>query len=243
LITVPWRAEAVASAVDAYEAALPSHGWPNWVLGNHDKPRIATRIGAAQARVAAMLLLTLRGTPTLYYGDELGMEGVAIPSHLAQDPWERRQPGLGLGRDPSRTPMQWDCSLHAGFTKGIPWLPLAPSYHRVNVETERTDSTSLLALYRRLVMLRRAEPALNIGSYQRIPGTDDVMIFVRQAGTSRFLVALNFSSKAAALSWSGTRYRGTIVVSTALDRQGERFEDGITLGADEGIVSVISNEA
>jgi alpha-glucosidase len=242
LIAVPWRADAVAAAVDAYESALPSHGWPNWVLGNHDKPRIAARIGPAQARVAAMLLLTLRGTPTLYYGDELGMEGVAIPTHLAQDPWEHRQPGLGLGRDPSRTPMQWNRSPHAGFTRGIPWLPLSPSFRTVNVDTERMNSTSLLTLHRRLIALRRAEPALNTGAYHRIPGTDDIMMFVRQAGASRFLIALNFSSKPAALSWSGTRYRGTIVISTALNREGERFEDGITLRPDEGIVSIVSDE-
>src|SRR5687768_12175018 len=119
LLSAPWDARHLARLIAEYERLLPAGAWPNWVLGNHDRPRIASRVGAAQARVAAMLLLTLRGTPTLYYGDELGMEGVAIPSHLAQDPWERRQPGLGLGRDPSRTPMQWDCSLHAGFTKGI----------------------------------------------------------------------------------------------------------------------------
>ena len=93
-----------------YEAALPAGGWPNWVLGNHDQPRIASRVGPAQARVAAMLLLTLRGTPTLYYGDEIGMHAVAIAPDQVQDPFEKNVPGLGVGRDGCRTPMQWDAA-------------------------------------------------------------------------------------------------------------------------------------
>ena len=104
---------------------MPSGGWPNWVLGNHDQPRIAARVGAAQARVAAMLLLTLRGTPTMYYGDEIGMRDVEIPPERVQDPWEKNEPGLGLGRDPERTPMQWDALAEAPASRaGEPWLPL-----------------------------------------------------------------------------------------------------------------------
>src|SRR5690606_16686417 len=106
LINLPWDARTIERAVDNYEAALPPYGWPNWVLGNHDQPRIATRVGPAQARVAAMMLLTLRGTPTLYYGDEIGMRNVPIPPDMVQDPYEKNNPGLGLGRDPERTPMQ-----------------------------------------------------------------------------------------------------------------------------------------
>ena len=122
--------------IDRYETALPAGGWPNWVLGNHDRPRIATRVGSAQARVAALLLLTLRGTPTLYYGDEFGMHNVAIPPDRVQDPLEKNVPGKGLGRDPCRTPMQWDDSAHAGFTTGEPWLPLAPDHASHNVLRE-----------------------------------------------------------------------------------------------------------
>ena len=98
------------------------------MLGNHDKPRIASRVGRAQARVAAMLLLTLRGTPTLYYGDEIGMQDVPIPPERVQDPFEKNVPGIGLGRDPERTPMQWNAAPNAGFTDGTPWLPLADDY-------------------------------------------------------------------------------------------------------------------
>src|SRR5439155_849947 len=110
LLNVPWSAEAVRSTVDEMEAALPEGAWPNWVLGNHDESRVASRIGAVAARSAMLLLLTLRGTPTLYYGDELGMEDVQVPPELVQDPWGKNVPGLGLGRDPERTPMLWDRS-------------------------------------------------------------------------------------------------------------------------------------
>src|SRR5919198_758685 len=164
LILVPWNARQIEALIAAYEAALPPDGWPNWVLGNHDQHRLARRIGSAQARVAAMLLLTLRGTPTLYYGDEIGMPDAVIPPRLVQDPWEKNVPGLGLGRDPERTPMQWDSSPNAGFTTGTPWLPIAADYQTVNVAVERDDPASMLTLYRRLIALRRATPALAVGS-------------------------------------------------------------------------------
>jgi alpha-glucosidase len=115
LINARWDARHIARLISDYEAALPQGGWPNWVLGNHDQHRIATRVGLAQARVAAMLLLTLRGTPTLYYGDEIGMRDVPIAPDRIQDPFEKNVPGRGLGRDPERTPMQWNASPNAGF--------------------------------------------------------------------------------------------------------------------------------
>ena len=118
LIDAPWDARSLAKLIADYEAALPPGGWPNWVLGNHDRPRVAAKRGEAQARVAAMLLLTLRGTPTLYYGDELGLSDVAIPAAQVQDPRELREPGLGLGRDPVRTPMPWDGSRERRLHRG-----------------------------------------------------------------------------------------------------------------------------
>ena len=167
LLGVGWEARAVRAVVDAYEAALPPGAWPNYVLGNHDEARIATRVGPTRARAAMMLLLTLRGTPTLYYGDELGMQDVPIPPERAQDPWGKRV-GLGLGRDPARTPMQWDAGPSAGFcpADAEPWLPLAPDYRQVNVAAQHADPRSTLALTRRLLALRRASPALALGSYR-----------------------------------------------------------------------------
>ncbi len=115
LLSVAWNAQTIRQSVDLLEANLPPGAWPNYVLGNHDEPRIASRVGPAQARIAMMLLLTLRGTPTLYYGDEIGMHDGHIPPEHVYDPVEKNMPGLGLGRDPERTPMQWDSSQNAGF--------------------------------------------------------------------------------------------------------------------------------
>ena len=137
LLTTPWRADALADLMRRYEALLPAGAWPNWVLGNHDRTRLASRVGLAQARVAAMLLLTLRGTPTLYYGDELGMTDVPIPPEQVQDPWEKNVPGFGLGRDPVRTPMPWSGDPNAAASpSGTPWLPLGPDAATRNVAAQ-----------------------------------------------------------------------------------------------------------
>jgi alpha-glucosidase len=234
LIEVPWNVETIAATIDAYEAALPAHGWPNWVLGNHDKGRLATRIGHAQTRVAAMLLLTLRGTPTLYYGDELGMTNVPIAPEDVQDPWEKNVPGFGLGRDPARTPMQWDASEQAGFTSGKPWLPLSSDAMSVNVHMERNNPASLLHLYRSLIALRRTEQALTLGHYKLECATDDILLYRRDWGQRRLLVALNFSPHDRTIKLPRT---GQIRLSTYLDRQGECFEDKLSLRSHEGIVA------
>ena len=222
LIRLPWRAKEIAQAVERYEALLPSYAWPNWVLGNHDKPRIATRAGAAQARVAAMLLLTLRGTPTMYYGDEIGMLDVPISPEQVQDPFEKNVPGLGLGRDPVRTPMHWTAGEYAGFSTAEPWLPLAADYKELNVAMERADSTSLLMFYRRLIELRRAETALSIGSYAALPAGDDLMAYMREADGRRLLIALNFGAQPRRFDLRTLDAQAVFLLSTHLDRSQER---------------------
>ena len=193
LIDLPWNATAIGNAIREYEELLPQDGWPNWVLGNHDRPRIATRAGEAQARVAAMLLLTLRGTPTIYYGDELGLADVPIPAGQVKDPRELREPGIGLGRDPVRTPMAWNDSPGAGFSSGEPWLPLHQDWRTRNVAAEGADPGSMLSLYRALLALRRAEPALSIGSLHLLDGGEHVLAYRRDRGDSSLLVLLNLS--------------------------------------------------
>src|SRR5690606_512157 len=165
LISLPWIPNEILSAVAAYEAALPPQGWPNWVLGNHDKVRIASRVGHEQAFVAAMLLLTLRGTITLYYGDEIGMRDAAIPVEAMVDPRGINMPDKNLGRDPHRTPMQWDASPNAGFSNATPWLPVDRLHTEVNVEQQIANPLSLLALHRRLIGLRQEQPAFTIGAF------------------------------------------------------------------------------
>ena len=195
LITTPWEARAIEVVIDAYEGALPENAWPNWVLGNHDKPRVASRLGRAQARVAAVLLLTLRGTPTIYYGEELGMHDVEIPSARALDVKEMNVPGRGLGRDPQRTPMQWDGSARAGFTDGDPWLPLPEDAGEHSVEAEREDGGSMLSLYRSLLELRRREAALSVGSYAPLPASGSLLAFVREYDGRRLGVVLNLGAQ------------------------------------------------
>ena len=194
LIDAPWNARALHRLIADYEAALPPGGWPNWVLGNHDRPRIATRVGQPQARVAAMLLLTLRGTPTLYYGDEIGLADVCIPHGAVRDPRELREPGLGFGRDPVRTPMPWDGSPQAGFSSGQPWRPLGPDWPACNVAAQANDPASLLALHRALLALRRAHPALALGEMRMIEATGDVLAYERVHEGERILVALNLGA-------------------------------------------------
>ncbi len=234
LITTPWTARSISALIDRYEAALPPGAWPNWVLGNHDRSRVASRVGQAQARVAAMLLLTLRGTPTLYNGDEIGMHDVPIPPQSVQDPFERNVPGLGLGRDPERTPMQWGAGPNAGFSTETPWLPLADDYPRVNVAGQRGDPHSMLTLHRSLIELRRTTPALAVGAYRSIHTDDDLLVYEREAGGERCRVALNLSSMPRAAAWVGPRAR--ILLSTHLDGSDECVADRLELRADEGVV-------
>lgn len=227
LITAAWDPLEIADYVDAYEAALPPGGWPNWVLGNHDRSRVATRFGPDQARVAAMLLLTLRGTPTLYQGDELGMIDEVVPPEMVQDPWALNNPGSGLGRDPVRIPMPWDDGPGRGFTAGTPWLPLStvPS-----VEAQSHDRGSMLHFYRRLVALRREMPALDRGAYARLHADPSVLAFSRSFEDQNVAVALNFTAREQPLPVSGT---------PVLSTHGDGRPGAATLRPHEGLVLVM----
>jgi alpha-glucosidase len=234
LITLPWNAPQIAAAIDQYEGALPAHGWPNWVLGNHDQPRIASRVGADQAKVAALLLLTLRGTPTVYYGDEIGMRDVPISPDQVRDPQGLNMPGKNLSRDPARSPMQWDAEPGAGFTEGTPWLPLDRNFPRVHVERLRQDPHSILAFYRRLIALRTREPALAEGSYAPFHADGQVIAFLREGAGQRLLIALNLTHKPCHLGRSVPA--GTVLVGTVPEREGERVDGVLGLGGDEGLI-------
>ncbi|MBK1656765.1 alpha-amylase family glycosyl hydrolase [Paracraurococcus ruber] len=206
LLSTPWSAPAIADLIARYEAALPEGAWPNWVLGNHDRSRVASRLGPRQARIAAMLLLTLRGTPTLYQGEELGLTDVPIPPGLVQDPWEKRVPGLGLGRDPVRTPMPWDGTAQAGFTTGTPWLPLGEAHRPLHATAQARDPGSMLRLYRDLLMLRRREPALSLGPIAAVAAEGDLLRYERRDpdGGRGLLVLLNLAEAERTLRVGGT---------------------------------------
>jgi alpha-glucosidase len=236
LLSASWHARQLAKLIDEYEGALPPGGWPNWVLGNHDKPRLASRIGLDQARVAAMLLLTLRGTPTIYYGDEIGMEQVPIAADDVRDPFELRVPGQGLGRDGARTPMQWDDGPYSGFSSAKPWLPLAGNAVVENLAQQQADQASIYHLYRRLIALRKAHPALQLGSYRPVVASGDLLLYMRELHDDRIFAALNLGAEPAVVSFPQDAISGSLLLSTYGDREDERISGDLALRAHEGIL-------
>ena len=176
-------------------------GWPVYVLNNHDRPRSYDRYGDgkhndAVAKVMAGLYLTLRGTPIMYYGEEIGMQNNDPKSRdQVKDPIGKTGWPKEKGRDGERTPMQWDDSPNAGFTKGTPWLPIPPSYKTHNVATEQKDPNSILVFYERLLALRHTNPALLDGDYIPLNETDpNVISYLRRYKDDAVLVAINMSA-------------------------------------------------
>ena len=211
LVESPWDATVLKRVIADYEASIPAWGWPNWVIGSHDAARIAARIGEPQARVAAMLLLTLRGTPTLYQGDELGIGEVTIPPDRLRDPRELREPGLGLGRDRSRTPMPWDDGPQAGFsTNPDTWLPLPDDSRTRNVAAQDGAAGSMLTLYRALLALRRTHPALAVGDFTLVGSEDGVLAYERRHGGERLGIALNLTAEPRPQPFAGTMLLSTL---------------------------------
>jgi alpha-glucosidase len=202
-----WSAVAFHDSLSQWYDSLPEGAWPTITLSNHDQPRHYSRFNhddaEARARIASALLLTVRGTPFLYYGEEIGMEDHRMPKRELQDPLGKRTwPFSSLGRDPSRTPMQWDASENAGFTGGgvTPWLPINPNHTERNVEAQRADKQSLWHFYRALLRLRKGNRLLSEGEMHfMVPGTEDVLGYARSlkesSGTRVLLVLLNFSSR------------------------------------------------
>jgi glycosidase len=231
LLACDWDASSLRVLIEALLWHVPVGGWTNWMLGNHDEKRLATRLGAENARLAAVLLLTLRGTPFIYYGDELGMQDVEIPEGRGRDPWGANVPFLS--RDGARTPMQWAAGENAGFTIGSPWLPLAPDYEQRNVEAELDDEESILNLYRRLIRIRRDSSALRIGSFLSHPSSDEnVLVYRKEADDDTKTVALNLSD-----AWQDVKIRSGSVVLSSLDHQrSERINGGLSLAPREGVI-------
>jgi alpha-glucosidase len=185
-----------------------------------------------------MLLLTLRGTPTIYQGEELGLRDVPIPPELVRDPWEKNVPGLGLGRDPVRTPMPWDGTPNAGFTTGRPWLPLGADSAAANVAAQQNDPAAMLSLYRRLLALRRAEPPLSVGTYVPIAATDGLLAYERHHAGRRLLITLNFSREPQPFDL--THRPKQFLLSTYLDQSRQITAASLVLRAQEGVIVEMS---
>jgi alpha-glucosidase len=238
LIQTRWAADAIAEVIRTYEALLPAGAWPNYVLGNHDQPRLASRIGPQQARAAAMLLLTLRGTPTMYYGDELGMEDVPIAPEQVRDPAEKNEPGKGRGRDPERSPMLWVSAPNAGFTPpdATPWLPLQKDWEAENAAAQSQQPKSMLALYRKLLALRRQHDTLHSGAIADVE-TEGSVLRYRRVGlpdgeSTDFQVLLNMGTEVTTAQCAA----GTVVLTTLLDGEGSKVEGVVTIEGGEGLL-------
>ncbi len=237
LLFAPWDAEALGQSIGAAEAAVPPGAWPNHVLGNHDEVRVATRFGEERTAAAAMLLLTLRGTVTMYYGDEIGMPEVQFQPGEIRDPQ-----GIRLGtptRDGCRTPMQWSDRPHAGFspeTAADTWLPLSPDWRERNVARQLGEPDSLLALYRRLLGARRS-PSLRRGDFSMLPAPQGCLIYRRSApGSAAVVVALNLAGEAAIVEVP----QGRVIVATDPEREGTSVSGPTELAGNEGLVIELS---
>jgi alpha-glucosidase len=233
LTDIEWSAPKVAETIAEYQRALPPGAWPTYTIGSHDRPRVATRAGAGQTRVAAMLLLTLPGTPTVYMGDEIGVANVPIPPERVVDPQASAWPGHN--RDEMRTPMRWDGTSNAGFSAAEPWLPVGPEAATLNVAAQRADPRSLLQLYRRLIALRRDEPGLVTGEYAQAEVRDCLLVYRRRGAGQEWLVALGFGEEPLTVELGEGR-RGRVVLSTHLDREGEAADGSVRLRGGEGLL-------
>ncbi|MFC2064402.1 alpha-glucosidase [Chloroflexota bacterium] len=196
----PWKPAWLLKKVAIREKIFRGDRWPTNVMSNHDTPRAASRYGGAEddanARLAMTLLLTLRGTPFMYYGEEIGMRDLSLKHSEILDPPGKIYWPLYKGRDGCRGPMQWDGSDYSGFSSSQPWLPVHPDFPFRNVEMQKNDPNSLLNFTRRLIQIRKENSALHSGSYSQLePGSKKVMAFIRESSDQTILIALNFSSK------------------------------------------------
>lgn len=233
-----WDADEMTCVINEYLEAIPSHGWPTWSLGNHDMNRVAGRATGDQLRVAAMLLLTLRGTPTVYYGDEIGMHDVPVPPERMEDPQGLRQPHRS--RDVARSAMQWDDSRHAGFSTGEPSVVVAADYRAINVAGQQQEARSLLSLYRRLIALRQSERELAAGLQSPVMRQAPTIAYLRKVPNQRLLIVLNLAGDAYSFDFTGNASRGQVLLRTTMQGEGAECPGQVQLQGNEGVILRLS---
>lgn len=236
-----WCAAGFARRINEWENALGQEKWPTWVLNNHDTPRSASRYTRAEnderLKLAAAMLLTLRGTPFLYYGEELGMRDIRLKRSQILDPIGRQYWPFYKGRDGCRAPMQWSAAPQAGFSAVQPWLPLHPDFRQRNVEAQLAQADSLLNFYKRLLALRRQQPALVSGSQQLLAHLPpDVLGILRQYEGVCVLALLNFGRSARTISLPDVGNQWQYCLSSDNDRQGSASETTISVRAEETVI-------
>ena len=238
LLAQSWDAAAFRATIDEWVDLLGDDAWPAWCLGNHDHPRIATRYGPERARLVALLLLTLRGTPFIFQGDELGLPDATIPDDRVVDV---------DGRDPQRAPLPWEppsrAGAGAGFTAGEPWLPVVDDAETLNVETQARDRASMLWLYRDLLALRRRERALQDGTQAWVDAGAEVLAYLREHDGVRLLVVLNFADAPRPAALVGVDSPAHVALATAAAGahapETRLATTELELAANEGLVLVL----
>ena len=223
----PWSAARMHRSLANWYGRLPAGAWPAFTLSNHDNLRHCLRYSRgkwtdARARVAAALLMTLRGTPFLYYGEEIGMTGGRLRRKDLVDPLSRKTwPFRRFRRDLARTPMQWDGSPNGGFSGGKPWLPVASDFKQANVGTQSGSAGSLLSLYRELIWLRKKRPALQSGEIRFMEEyLPNALVYFRLDASEKVLVALNFTGKRVKLELAGDEESTVLLRSRGPDASG-----------------------
>ena len=238
-----WKAKTFQKYIDLWENLLPSWAWPAYTFSNHDVIRAISRFGKGnssddKARILAMMLLSLRCTPFIYYGEEIGMKFLNLPLKERKDPVGIRYYPFQPGRDGARTPMQWDGGEKGGFTTGEPWLPLGPEAEKRNVEMQDKDPSSLLNFYRRMIHLRKNCLPLQEGSYRSLQKIvpQDCYAYKREWREEMIIVALNFGNRFQKIDLSSISAPKKILLSTDYRRQEKKLDKFLELQPTEGCI-------
>ncbi len=185
--------------------------WPTTVMSNHDLPRAASRYTRGeddiQAFLAMTLLLTLRGTPFMYYGEEIGLRDIHLRRNEILDPPGKKYWPIYKGRDGCRSPMQWNDSDFAGFSTHKPWLPVHPDYLQRNVSSQQADPGSLFNFTKKMLALRKEIPALCRGEFVPLVTPPEVLAYLRCSEQQFVLVAMNFSGRKVSFSVPDGKWR------------------------------------
>jgi alpha-glucosidase len=240
-----WRPGQFLRAIQQWEQALAPEAWPTWVLNNHDTTRSASRYGRgeqdARLKVTATLLLTQRGTPFIYYGEEIGQRDIRLAREQIQDPAGKRFWPFYKGRDGCRAPMQWDDTANAGFSPAEPWLPVHPDFAGRNVAGQKCDLNSLYYFYRGLIQLRKKYAALRQGMFLPLTYEPRTLIaYLRQTGEQTILVALNFSRRRNRLVLGGDLLRASwkILLTSSQKTQPEIHNGLLHLDGNEACILI-----
>lgn len=240
-----WNAGCFFNVMQRWQQVLGEENWPNYVLNNHDVRRSATRYGRGEdderLKVAATMLLTLQGTPFLYYGEEIGMRDIPISRNEIQDPVGKHYWPFFKGRDGCRSPMQWDQSTFSGFSTALPWLKLHQNYSNRNVAIQQDDPNSLLNFYIQLIKIRKSHPALQNGMFISLTYDPQTLLgYLRQNSGQTILVGLNFSRKTNKLVLSGSLLRSgwELLISNKRSEIGKMEKGCLVLEPEEALVMI-----